>query len=289
MSETAPKIMISHNDRLGLTLFLAISLHLLIILGISFSPEDEGHNDVLATLDITLVQQQSEKEPEKADYLAQANQQGSGNTTEKVKHKAVKNKISPDQTRGQDHIKRAASRDNKKPRNNIQVLTQEAAKNKIKSTRKQPDAKRTKIISAQELIKQSKQIARLSAQNDASWQAYSQLPDSKYLYANTKSHVDAAYLASWTRKVKKIGNMNYPRKNKTGNLMIEVALNPNGSLISVQILKSSRHKILDKAAIDIVKLAAPFSPIPKEVLQDRKVLRIVRTWVFTNDNKLRSR
>jgi len=288
MNQTAPKIVISHNDRLGMTLFLAISLHLLIILGISFTPEDESNNDVLATLDITLVQQQSEKEPDKADYLAQANQQGSGNTSEKVKHKAVQNKASPDQTQGQADINRSASKI-KKAQNNTQVLTQESSATKVITNKKQPKTKNTKILSAQELIKRSKQIARLSAQNDASWQAYSQLPDSKYLYANTKSHTDAAYLAAWTRKVKKIGNMNYPRKNKTGHLMIEVALNPNGSLIGIQILKSSRHKVLDKAAVDIVRLAAPFAPVPKEVLQDRKTLRIVRTWVFTNDNKLQSR
>jgi len=272
-----------------MTLFLAIILHALIILGISFSSEESDNTDILATMDITLVQHQSEKEPEKADYLAQANQQGSGNTSEKVKHQSVQNKPSPEQTQGQADINRAASKTRKRPQDNVQVLTRDSSETKTVSSKKETDASLTRIVSAQELVKRSKQIARLSAQNDASWQAYSQLPDSKYLYANTKSHVDAAYLASWTRKVKKIGNMNYPRKNKTGNLMIEVALNPDGTVVSIQVLKSSRHKILDKAAIDIVKLAAPFAPVPKEVLQDRKVLRIVRTWVFTDDNKLKNR
>lgn len=288
MNQAVPKIVISHSDRLGMTLFLAITFHVLVILGISFSPEDPAKQDLLTTLDITLVQHQSEKEPDKADYLAQANQQGAGNTREKVKHKAVQHKPSPDKMQGQADINRTQSRTSKN-RNHVQILTSKSAKNKIVSSKKEPDTKKTKTISTQELIKRSREIARLSAQNDANWQAYSKLPDSKYLYANTRSHIDAAYLASWTRKVKKIGNMNYPRKNKTGTLMIEVALNPDGSLISIQVLKSSRHKILDKAAIDIVKLAAPFSPIPKEVLQDRKVLRIVRTWVFTNDRELKNR
>jgi len=288
MNQTAPKIVISHSDRLGMTLFLAITFHVLIILGISFSPEDPIKNDLLTTLDITLVQHKSDKEPDKADYLAQADQQGAGNTTKRVKHQAVQHKPSPDKSQGQADVNREISKTNK-PQNNIQVLTSKSAKTKTVSSKKDPDAKKTKTLSTQELIKRSKEIARLSAQNDANWQAYSKLPDSKYLYANTKSHIDAAYLASWTRKVKKIGNMNYPRKNKTGNLMIEVALNPDGSLVSIQVLQSSRHKILDKAAIDIVKLAAPFAPVPKEVLQDRKILRIVRTWVFTNDNKLKSR
>lgn len=293
METTPHKVNISHSDRLGMTLFLAVMLHALIILGISFSSDKGKDPDILSRLDITLVQHKSEKAPEKADYLAQANQKGSGNTKEKVRHQTVRSKASPDNSQGQADLSVAKSIRKPTPEGQVKILTQARSKQKIYSRHKEQKIKNIRKVSAEELVRRSKEIARLSAQNDASWKAYSQLPDSKYLYANTRSHVDAAYLAAWTQKVKKIGNLNYPykarKKNLSGNLMIEVTLHPNGSLVSIRILQSSKHKVLDNAAINIVKLAAPFAAVPAEVLQGRKVLRIVRTWLFTTDNRLHSR
>lgn len=287
------KVIISHTDRMGLTLFLAIAFHALVILGISFSSEDVNKPNILATMDITLVQHQADKEPDKADYLAQANQKGSGNTKEKVRHQAVQSKPSPDISQGQDEQNVAATRPKVKDDGQVRLLTQKKSDLKTESNRKKRDEAQASKVSTQELVRRSKEIARLSAQNDASWQAYSQIPDSKYLYANTRKHQDAAYLAAWSRKVEKIGNMNYPysarRKKLSGNLIMEVTLNPDGSLVSIRILQSSKHKVLDKSAIDIVKLSAPFARVPEEVLEERKVLRIVRTWSFSTDNKLSSK
>ena len=64
-------------DRLGLTVFLAVVAHLLVILGISFSqharqPARDG------TLDVVLVQVKTEETVEDAKLLAQANQEGGG-------------------------------------------------------------------------------------------------------------------------------------------------------------------------------------------------------------------
>jgi protein TonB len=293
MSQVAQKIVISHNDRLGLTLFLAIVLHALIILGISFSSEDFNKPDIIAKMDITLVQYKSDKSPDKADYLAQENQKGSGNTQEKVRHRAVQSKPSPDQTHGQADQNVAATKTRPQKQGDVRVLTQKAADHKVTASSKDPDKIPVSKVSTQELIRRSKEIARLTAQNDAKWQAYSQLPDSKRLHANTKRSADAAYLAAWTRKIEKIGAMNFPyqarRQKLSGILLIEVALKPDGSLISVRILESSGHKVLDKAAMDIVRLGAPYARVPAEVLEDRKELRILRTWAFTVDNKLYSR
>lgn len=293
MTTAAPKIVISHNDRLGLTLFLAITLHALIILGIGFSSEDTSKPESVTTMDITLVQHKSDKEPEKADYLAQANQKGAGNTQKKIRHQAVQSKPSPEVTRGQADENVTAVKKRQPDKAKVKVLTQKNSEQKIASKKKHTEKVNVGRVSAQELVRRSKEIARLSAQNDASWQAYSKLPDSKYLYANTRRSVDAAYLASWARKVREIGEMNYPyearRKNLSGMLMMEVTLKPDGSLVSINIIKSSGHKVLDKSAVAIVKMAAPFSQVPAEVLEDRKELRIIRTLSFTVNNKLFSR
>jgi protein TonB len=293
MQTTSHRINITASDRLGLTLFLALAFHALVILGISFSSNEVRHEDIISTLDITLVQHESDKKPDKADYLAQANQKGGGTTTEQVRHQAPQSMPSPEQTHGEAEVNQAPSKTKPVPPKHVQVMTREHAQKKIRTVEKQPEAKRVTHIDTQELIRRSKEIARLSAQNDAQWEAYSKRPDSKYLYANTEKHVDAAYLADWSRKVERIGNLNYPSearlKNLTGSLIMEVTLNEDGSLVGIRILKSAPYKMLDEAAINIVKLAAPFARVPPEVLENRKVLRIVRTWSFTTGNTLSSR
>jgi len=69
-------------------------------------------------------------------------------------------------------------------------------------------------------------------------------------------------------------------------LVLDVAVNANGTLHDVIIRRSSGYKILDDAAIHIVKLAAPFAPFPEEMRKDTDVLHIIRGWQFQNNNRL---
>jgi len=48
----------------------------------------------------------------------------------------------------------------------------------------------------------------------------------------------------------------------------------------VEILNSSGSKVLDDAAIRIVRLSAPFAPFPPEMREDVDQLEIIRTWSF---------
>jgi protein TonB len=62
-------------------LFLALAFHALLILGIGFNPSKP--NAGARTIEITIAQQLSDSEPEDADFIAQANQQASGELDEK--------------------------------------------------------------------------------------------------------------------------------------------------------------------------------------------------------------
>lgn len=73
----APAPSITPTDRLSVTLFFAVCAHLLVVLGVTFVKEDR-HLPSANTLDVVLVQRQSEEEPEDADFIGQANQLGGG-------------------------------------------------------------------------------------------------------------------------------------------------------------------------------------------------------------------
>jgi len=57
---------------------------------------------------------------------------------------------------------------------------------------------------------------------------------------------------------------------------------------SVEVTKSSGQRILDAAAVRIVKLAAPYAPFPQDIRKETDILSIVRTWSFTANDRLES-
>ena len=147
---------------------------------------------------------------------------------------------------------------------------------------------------ATELLQRSLDIARLRAQVDQDHDDYQKRPKRKFVGARTKEYRFARYVEDWRIKVERIGNLNYPeaaRKGKLyGNLQLTVSIRADGSLEAIEINRSSGEKILDQAAINIVKLSGQngFAPFPPDISQDTDVLHITRTWVFAPSDTLLS-
>jgi protein TonB len=119
---------------------------------------------------------------------------------------------------------------------------------------------------------------------------YAKRPKRKSINASTKEYKYTAYLDSWRKKVERIGNLNYPKQAKRGrlygNLMLHVAVKADGSVEQIKVLHSSGQKILDDAAIRIVRMSAPFSPFPNEIREETDILDIIRTWQFSRSGQL---
>lgn len=285
---------ITPSDRLGFTVFLAVSVHAVIILGVTFTYLDRKPST--HTMEVTLAQHRSQDAPEKADFLAQFNQVGSGT----LKEKALT--TSPNKAEFHDTIIRETS-----PMQQQTSAPKVVAKQKpvVSSTAKSDQkaaienraidntSSDTPIEGQKSLLQRSLEIASLEARLDRQRQIYAKRPRIKRLTSlSTASSTDAYYLNSWRRKIEKIGNLNYPaeaRKNKLyGNLRVMVAILPDGSLKEVELLESSGVAVLDEAAIRIVKLASPFAPFPDDLRQSTDVLEIIRTWQFRKNSSLRS-
>jgi protein TonB len=96
------------------------------------------------------------------------------------------------------------------------------------------------------------------------------------------------YSADWQRKVERIGNLNYPaaarEKDFSATLVMEVGIQSDGSLHSLEIKKSSGNQALDEAAKNIVQMSTPFAPLPKALAKELDVLVIRRTWQFSDES-----
>jgi protein TonB len=148
-----------------------------------------------------------------------------------------------------------------------------------------------RITAAQLMASRSEEIMRLNEELERKSTAYANRPRRKAISASTTEYKYAAYLDAWRRKVERIGNLNYPdearRKKLYGNLVLHVAVRADGSIADIRILHSSGAKVLDEAAIRIVKLSAPFAPFPRDIRAETDILDITRTWQFLSSNRLR--
>lgn len=103
---------------------------------------------------------------------------------------------------------------------------------------------------------------------------------------------DAAYLAKWRERIESFGTSYYQQRIKqqplSGEVRILVSIGPKGELLEAAVRQSSGEPSLDTLALEILKKAAPFEPLPEEIRKDTDVLEIMRTWKFTAGEGLRS-
>ncbi|PID43739.1 MAG: energy transducer TonB [Proteobacteria bacterium] len=276
-------------DRLSFTVFIALIIHAIIIFSLSFVNEDP--QPAPHTLEITLAQFNDDKEEpnkKKADFLAQANQRGSG-TKEKKSQLSTPQKADFQDT--QIHKTSLARpveitpRSTRKPEKQAVSSTARSLKKAVAHEHKPISKEPVKVRPRRSLVDRALEIASLEARLDKKQRAYAKRPRIDTLTAaDTMKTSDAYYMKAWLEKVERIGNLNYPeearRREIYGRLRLLVALYANGSVKEITVMHSSGHKILDDAAIRIVRLAAPFSPFPEEVRKERDILRIIRTWSF---------
>lgn len=274
------------HDLFGFTLLLALALHAMFILGISFTREQ--HNRAASKLEITLAQYKSAAKPKKADFLAQHNQEGSGTLDEKALlttrktsdfHDNVIRDISP--------LQQIAAQKQKSAQTAlIATLNHAERKTALQNDKDTPTQQAQGELTIQQ---RNLEIASLEAKLDIQRQAYAARPRTRRLTSVAASFSeDAQYLNLWRERIEGVGNNNYPERareqNIYGELRLMVALLPNGEISDIKILKSSGHKILDQAAIRIVHLAAPYDAFPAEMRQQVDVLEIIRTWRFHKDH-----
>jgi len=299
LRQTSPDALVSFSDylleRFGLVasmqvaIIASIAFHLLLIVGVGMRlpliPKWEDPHNVM---DVVLVNSKSATRPVKADALAQANLDGGGNTDQKLRAATPLPALE----------ERDPSRELKAAENRVKQLETEAHElmTRMKSKAAVTQAEVTLPSSAQgdaearDLVEKSLEIERLEAQIKREYQAYQERPKRKFVGARAQEYRFAQYVDTWRQRIERVGNLNYPEEAKTrklyGSLQLTVAIKANGEVESVEVNRSSGHKILDQAAIRIVRLAAPFAPFPDNIRVDTDILHITRTWTFTRADQV---
>jgi protein TonB len=247
-------------------------------------------------MEVTLAKQHPKRRPERADFLAQFNQIGSGtmedkaliSTTTKAQFQDTETHKTGQSLRQRASYKMVEHTQTTATTTNITAHNITADSEVTETAPQKPKFENKKSLQARAL-----EIASLEARINHQRQIYAKNPRIKRLTSlSTVFRADAFYLNSWRRKIESVGNLNYPQKARKdklyGSLRLMVAILADGSLKEVELLDSSGHKVLDDAAIRIVRLSAPYAPFPDELRKSTDVLEIIRTWQFKKNSSLRS-
>lgn len=314
---------VNSADRLALTAFIALVIHVLVILGVGFAPQERERREQ-RSLDVLLVQRPSTTPPEEAQFVAEADQRGPSNPSEAPaappadSMSAVRATLEARTTPALPAAPAEEKADSDSPplpptaplaqklvSREHRTLDQPAGPAMEPPLREEPTplqamgsatvegmAKpRADVSTATDA--RARIIKDLSAEIDQRLKAFEARPKRRWITARTRAHAYAAYMEAWREKVERIGNLNYPQEARrlglSGSLSLDVALNADGTVADVLLRRSSGETVLDDAAVRIVLLAAPFAEFPPSIRAEIDILHIERTWQFSSGNRFNSR
>jgi protein TonB len=278
------------NDRLLMwALGISIAIHA-VVLTIRFAPiviKDLGRAQ---PIEVALVNAKTKEKPAKADVLAQANLDGGGNTDKDRRAKSPLPVLPRDSA--QNEITVATQKVEELERKAQELLTALKSKPSVPVAPQAAEASPEKpdLPSSSEMMQRTLEAMRLEAQIAKDMDAYQKRPKRRFVGARAEEYRFARYVEDWRLKVERIGNMNYPEAARArklyGSLLLTVSIRADGSVETVEVNRSSGHRILDAAAIRIVEMAAPYAAFPPDVRRDTDILHITRTWTFTKGDEL---
>jgi protein TonB len=277
-------------DRLPAMLFLAALVHGILIIGINFNPEIAAQFANAISLEVTIVADADQHidRPDNAAYLAQASQEGGGNTTEQVRPAAPLQSSMPVDNEGQ--IDGSALEDAKAHEKSSDELlvTRDSADQKIEiDPRSAPQPESSTAIAMEA---GSEMTLPLPQDDQATMLIRDDEPRQLIISADTRESVIAAYLDNWKRRIEAVGEAYLPQLAElddiSGSPTLMVAIDMSGDLTEAVIRKTSGSTILDLAALDILNRASPFDPFPPEVSAEYDVVRFEYKWLFADQLNL---
>ncbi len=285
--------------QLNHTLFIAIAVHACVILafGFSWSQNPKAVN----TLEVTFAQFKSPEPNPDADFFAQMDQQGSGSAEQVKKLSDAQYAASLSEKLQNRTAEESSQKTSLQPENRSskQLFEKNISTFDIVSTHssdfdisiKQLDHSKPDVSKLSHNSSLSDQIVALKSQINFRRQEIAKAPRKRVISTmSTKSHQDAAYLENWRRRIVSVGNIHYPKaanKQKLyGRVRLLIAMRANGNVKSIEILESSQKKILDQAAVKIIRLSAPFEPFSQEMRKNTDILEIIRTIEFEKTTQI---
>jgi protein TonB len=272
------------RDRLTTTVFMAALVHGVIIVGVTFGSAAHPHAGAPG-LEVLIV---SEDVPEArsndtATYLAQRTQLGSGNSIDPAAARSPR--------AAAEHAANNGRLDGTRVADDGGALMATADNRVLTTSAPMPDI--LYFAPPSSLTEQTEVPVQAEGNSDRDKLGLDDAEDQKirgpkrdelWVTPDTREALVAPYLVAWRTKIERLGTMNFPqaawRAPGTRNPDVEVVILADGTLQSASVIHSSGSPKLDQAVVDILKLASPFDPFPKDLADRYRLLRFTYGWEF---------
>ncbi len=255
-----------------------------------FKPTDPG-------LEVILVNAKHDKQPLKADALAQANLDGGGNADAGRAKSPL-----PDLRKSEDGESAKASR------RKVEELERQQQKLLAQMEKKTPfrtpqvtDVEPVKDVlpqrNAMDMLDSAKALLRREAEISRNIEDYNKRPKKTQVTPSTREVGYAAYYKAFQDRIEKYGTLNFPQKDGKklyGNLVLYIPIFQDGTIYmkdgGPRVEQSSGDAALDQAALNIVRRSIPFGKFPDNMRSTGKddVWEIITRFSFTRDDALQT-
>lgn len=272
-------------DRLPAMLFLAALIHGILIIGITFNPYILDEFSDAISLEVTIVAEpdQSIDRPDEAEYLAQASQLGGGNTADDASPSAPLESISPMDNLGvEDGDSLQELKAHEQSADQVLMTQNEQELAVPDELRDEPQPEDSTAIA---LEYGSEQTLPLPQEQEATMLIHDDDPRQLVISVDTKESAVAAYLDKWKRRIEAVGDEYFAELGEfeelKGSPTLEVRIEASGHLSAVIVRKSSGSNVVDQAALDILRRASPYDPLPDDWLVDHDRVAFAYTFLFS--------
>lgn len=280
------------SERLAVAVGVSAVIHNALFFGLSagFKPANPALlESAQPALDVVLLHRPTGAKPLKAEVMAQAANEGGGQTAEpRVARSPQAAVVEPRSAPVPAPLptppiqQRVRALEQQVEQLLVQARAEYAAPTPVTPVPPTPPAPG--------LAARSLSAAREMGRIEAEVSEYQQRPRRMFIGARAEEYVFARYIEDWRLKVERVGNMNYPeaarRQKLYGSLMLNVEIGADGKLLKVDVERSSGSRILDAAAVRIVEMAAPFPAFSEGMRAKADILNINRVWTFTREDRL---
>jgi protein TonB len=271
-------------DRLPPMLFLAALIHGILIIGVTFNAVIGDAFREAISLEVTIVADPDPNvlEPERAEYLAQASQEGAGNTQEQSRPSAkAESPVPVDNIGTLDGDSAEDSRALEEFADQILTTRAEQDFDVLDKPREEPSPD---VATAAQLESGIQVTMPLPQDMVTDTSIRDDNPRELVTSVDTKESRVAGYLSRWKSKIETVGIKYFPddgiADGMTGSPTLEVTITASGQLQEVLVRRSSGSKALDQVALSILRRAAPFDPFPEAIRVDYDQLRFAYKWQF---------
>ena len=250
--------------------------------------DPEGFKRVFqdTTLDVVLVNAESDEKPEKPQALAQATLAGGG---EAADERMVSTPLppapveSPGDSAANENQRRIDSMLEQQEQLLAQVRQQLATMPKVDPQKLNQDPE------AQAQEERRQQLQKLLAAIERRVEEENSRPRKRYLSPATLGTTYAVYYDEMRRKIEAEGTANFPQvagRKLYGELLMSLLINHDGRILDARVTRSSGNRNLDRLAEIIASRAAPFGNFTAAMRKDTDQFDVTARFKFTHEQTL---